>query len=81
MEMRNRRGDLKKMVQIWIGQHKDNKVDPGYITYALGQVVSRGGKSTVLAQLTDEEVTQTLHAAARRRRTVLKDWKTRKGEA
>jgi putative phosphoribosyl transferase len=32
-------------------------------------------------QLTDEEVTQTLHAAARRRRTVLKDWKTRKGEA
>ena len=29
-------------------------------------------------QLTDEEVTQALHAAARRRRTVLKDWKKQK---
>lgn len=31
-------------------------------------------------QLTDDEVTQTLHAAARRRRTALKDWKKRKDQ-
>ncbi|PCI39440.1 MAG: hypothetical protein COB53_03195 [Elusimicrobia bacterium] len=51
-----KKDDLAKMVQIWIGQHKDNKVNPGYIEYALKEWAQQGKDSMVLRQLTDKEV-------------------------
>ena len=51
-----KKDDLAKMKQIWIGQHKDNKVNPGYIEYALKEWSQQGKDSLVLRQLTDEEI-------------------------
>lgn len=48
--------DLVKMVQIWIGQHKDNKVNPGYIQHALREWSRQGRDSLVLRELNDEEI-------------------------
>ncbi|MBI2363368.1 MAG: insulinase family protein [Elusimicrobia bacterium] len=45
-----------KMVEIWVGQHKDNKVNPGSIGGALSQWAQRGDDSAVLAELTDAEL-------------------------
>ena len=47
---------LEKMVQIWVGQHKDNKVNPGSIGGALREWAQRGDESPVLAELTDAEL-------------------------
>ncbi|MFA6030942.1 MAG: insulinase family protein [Elusimicrobiota bacterium] len=47
---------LKKMVEVRIGAHKDNKVNPGYVSYALGEWAARGKESGVLAELSDAEL-------------------------
>lgn len=47
---------LEKMIEIWIGQHKDNKVNPGTIHSALSEYAQRGGESSFLRDLTDEEL-------------------------
>lgn len=49
-------GTLEKMVQIQIGQHKDNKVDPRYIARALAEYATKGKDSAVLDELSDEEL-------------------------
>jgi predicted Zn-dependent peptidase len=51
-----KKDDLAKMKEIWIGQHKDTKVDPGAIENALKEWVARGKKSRVLAELSDDEI-------------------------
>lgn len=55
-EPRNAPDDLAKMVQVAIGAHQDNKKNPGYVHYALGQYASRGKQSPVLAELSDKEL-------------------------
>ncbi|OGR58105.1 MAG: hypothetical protein A2X36_12790 [Elusimicrobia bacterium GWA2_69_24] len=47
---------LAKMADIWIGQHKDNKVDPDAVNAALSEKVQRGPESSVLNSLTDAEI-------------------------
>ncbi|MBI5883746.1 MAG: insulinase family protein [Elusimicrobia bacterium] len=47
---------LQKMVAVQLGSHQDNKKDPKYIHYALGEYASRGAESAVLAELTDAEL-------------------------
>ncbi|MBI3507621.1 MAG: insulinase family protein [Proteobacteria bacterium] len=47
---------LKKMIDVQIGAHKDNKKNPGYITHALKAFAMRGDKSDVLNELTDKEL-------------------------
>ncbi|MCX5789239.1 MAG: insulinase family protein [Elusimicrobia bacterium] len=47
---------LKKMIEVGIGAHKDNKVNPNYIGYALGEWAERGAESTVLAELSDAQL-------------------------
>ncbi|OIO09010.1 MAG: hypothetical protein AUJ52_07230, partial [Elusimicrobia bacterium CG1_02_63_36] len=51
-----KKDDLEKMKQIWIGQHKDNKVDPSYIESALKEWARHGEKSRVLRELSDDEI-------------------------
>ncbi|MBI5624425.1 MAG: insulinase family protein [Elusimicrobia bacterium] len=47
---------LAKMVAVQLGAHQDNKKDPKYIHYALGEFASRAGESAVLNELTDAEL-------------------------
>ena len=47
---------LKKMIEVGIGAHKDNKVNPGYVGHALGEWAERGAESTVLAELSDAQL-------------------------
>ena len=47
---------LKKMVDVWIGAHQDNKKEPGYVHAALGEWAHRGKDSSILDQLTDAEL-------------------------
>ncbi len=49
-------GTLEKMVEVAVGAHQDNKRNPGYIFYALGQLAQRGSESQVLAELSDQEL-------------------------
>jgi len=49
-------GTLAKMVNIQIGQNKDNKVDPRYIARALAEYANKGEDSAVLDELSDEEL-------------------------
>ncbi len=51
-----KKNDLKKMKQIWIGQHKDNKVSPEYVESALTEWARHGEKSRVLRELSDSEI-------------------------
>ena len=55
-EPRNAPDDLSKMVQVAIGAHQDNKKNPGYVHHALGQFAVRGKESSVLAELSDKEL-------------------------
>ena len=47
---------LKKMVEVMIGEHKDNKVEPRAVFNALEEWVERGKESAVLAELSDAEL-------------------------
>ncbi|MFA6316305.1 MAG: insulinase family protein [Elusimicrobiota bacterium] len=47
---------LAKMVAVQLGAHQDNKKEPKYIHYALGEYASRGKESAVLNELTDAEL-------------------------
>ncbi|MBI4676901.1 MAG: insulinase family protein [Elusimicrobia bacterium] len=47
---------LPKMVAVQVGAHQDNKKDPKYVHYALGEFASRGADSSVLAELSDAEL-------------------------
>ncbi|MBI5245041.1 MAG: insulinase family protein [Elusimicrobia bacterium] len=47
---------LKKMIEVQIGGHKDNKVNPAYVSYALGEWAMRGPESQVLAELSDDQL-------------------------
>ncbi|OGR86677.1 MAG: hypothetical protein A3J74_10310 [Elusimicrobia bacterium RIFCSPHIGHO2_02_FULL_57_9] len=47
---------LKKMVDVAIGTHQDNKKNPGSIANALGEFARRGKESSVLKELTDQEL-------------------------
>ncbi|MEK7656372.1 MAG: insulinase family protein [Elusimicrobiota bacterium] len=47
---------LAKYVEVGIGAHKDNKVDPGYVMSALGEWAQRGKESGVLSELGDAEL-------------------------
>ncbi|TBR26218.1 insulinase family protein [bacterium] len=49
-------GTLEKLVAIWIGQHKDNKLEVSAIGNALEEWALRGAQSPVLAELTDAEL-------------------------
>ncbi|MFH1723373.1 MAG: insulinase family protein [Elusimicrobiota bacterium] len=49
-------GTLEKMVEIQIGQHKDNKVDPRHIGAALAEFAQRGERSAYLNELDDDEL-------------------------
>ncbi|MBI3297644.1 MAG: insulinase family protein [Elusimicrobia bacterium] len=49
-------GTLEKMTAIWIGQHKDSKIDPGAINGALTEWAERGAESAVLLDLSDAEL-------------------------
>lgn len=46
---------LKKMAEVALGAHQDNKKDPQYIHRALGEFSRRGKESSILAELTDAE--------------------------
>ncbi|MBI3507620.1 MAG: insulinase family protein [Proteobacteria bacterium] len=47
---------LKKMIEVQIGIHRDNKKNPTYVGYALKEFATRGPKSEVLGQLSDAEL-------------------------
>ncbi|HAH07548.1 MAG TPA: hypothetical protein DCM05_13690 [Elusimicrobia bacterium] len=47
---------LKKMVEVQVGAHKDNKINPNYAAYALGEWAGRGPESAVLGELSDAEL-------------------------
>ena len=47
---------LKKMIEVGIGAHKDNKLNPQYVGYALGEWAQRGPESAVLAELSDAQL-------------------------
>ena len=47
---------LKKMVDVAIGAHADNKKNPDYVYHALAQFAERGRESTVLSELSDGEL-------------------------
>jgi predicted Zn-dependent peptidase len=47
---------LRKMAEVEIGRHKDNKVNPGAVANALEMWARRGPESPVLAELTDAEL-------------------------
>jgi predicted Zn-dependent peptidase len=47
---------LKKMIEVQIGAHKDNKVQPGYLVYALSEWSKRGEQSAVLGEMNDGEL-------------------------
>ncbi|MEK7745152.1 MAG: insulinase family protein, partial [Elusimicrobiota bacterium] len=47
---------LAKYVEVGVGAHKDNKVDPGYVMSALGEWAQRGKESGVLSELGDAEL-------------------------
>ena len=47
---------LKKMVEVKIGAHKDNKLNPNYVGLALGEWAGRGQDSAVLNELSDAEL-------------------------
>ncbi|MBI4248972.1 MAG: insulinase family protein [Elusimicrobia bacterium] len=49
-------GALEKLIQVQIGEHKDNKADVRYIRRALGEWAQRGKKSGVLSELSDAEL-------------------------
>lgn len=49
-------GTLEKMVEIWVGQHKDNKLNPGSLDRALTEWSERGAESGVLSETTDAEL-------------------------
>lgn len=49
-------GVLEKRKAIWIGQHKDNKIDKNMIFGALADLVMRGSRSDTLRVLKDEEI-------------------------
>ena len=48
--------DLKKMIQVQLGRRKDNKVNPGSQQNALRQWAQRGAESSVLNDLSNEEL-------------------------
>lgn len=60
---------LKKMTEVALGAHQDNKKNPSYIHGALGEYSRRGKESDILAELTDAEwlslKTPELHKLAR----------------
>jgi predicted Zn-dependent peptidase len=47
---------LKRMVEVAIGSHKDNKKEPEAVFHALGEYARRGNESGVLLELTDKEL-------------------------
>ncbi len=47
---------MAKYVEVQIGAHKDNKVNPGAVFGALGQWAMRGAESPVLRELSDREL-------------------------
>jgi predicted Zn-dependent peptidase len=47
---------LKKMIEVQVGTHKDNKINPQYVIYALGEWADMGAESAVLGELTDAEL-------------------------
>lgn len=49
-------GTLEKMIDIWIGQHKDSKVDPGAVNGALTEWAERGTESSVLLDMSDSDL-------------------------
>jgi predicted Zn-dependent peptidase len=53
---------LKKLIEIKLTAHKDNKINPSYVNYALSEYAERGRKSSVLSQLTDEELKRLMQA-------------------
>jgi predicted Zn-dependent peptidase len=50
------KGILAKMVDVELGRHKDNKVNPGYVGMAVREFAYRGKDSDVLSELTDAEL-------------------------
>ncbi|MBI5201785.1 MAG: insulinase family protein [Elusimicrobia bacterium] len=61
---------LADMIEVELGQHKDNKKNQGYVFHALSEYARRGAKSAVLAELSDDELKK-LDAADMRRQTGL----------
>jgi predicted Zn-dependent peptidase len=49
-------GTLENMVEVAIGAHQDTKKEPGAIYRALGQYARRGKESSVLDELSDDEL-------------------------
>ncbi|MBI4424593.1 MAG: insulinase family protein, partial [Elusimicrobia bacterium] len=49
---------LRRMIDVELGEHKDNKKNQGYVFMALSERAKRGKESSVLGQLTDAEVTR-----------------------
>ncbi|MCX5795603.1 MAG: insulinase family protein [Elusimicrobia bacterium] len=47
---------LKKMVEVAIGAHQDNRKNPAYIHHALSELAERGKESGVLLELSDSEL-------------------------
>ncbi len=47
---------LEKMIQVTLGAQQDNKKNPYYVHYALGELAQRGAESRVLAELKPEEL-------------------------
>ncbi|MBI4348236.1 MAG: insulinase family protein [Elusimicrobia bacterium] len=47
---------LKNMIEVQLGQHKDNKKNQGYIFHALNELARKGKRSTVLQDLSDDEL-------------------------
>ncbi|MDE2293354.1 MAG: insulinase family protein, partial [Elusimicrobia bacterium] len=70
-------GTLEKMVQIWVGQHKDNKVDPEAVRGALADWAERGKDSPVLNELNDGELKGLKEADLEARLTSFLGWRGR----
>lgn len=47
---------LKKLIEVTLGAHEDNKKNPGMVHYALRSYGMRGRKSKVLAQMGEKEL-------------------------
>ena len=68
---------LKKMVEVLIGAHQDNKKDPAYIRHALSEFAERGRESGVLLELSDAELRALKEDGLRRLSRGLWDYKRR----
>jgi predicted Zn-dependent peptidase len=72
-------GILAKMVDVEIGRHKDNKVNPRYLAFAVKEFAYRGQDSDILSELSDAELSALTQEELVSQLRTLFDYKRRVG--